>query len=156
MSALIIKKKWHFVDRLQVDKTSSWSSNDFEFCHWWLLCTLNIHENELIIDHVHKSRAMNYLFPESRRYFRSRIMGNKLIRSRITVTKNRRSWFTVHKSSPFSTLFPHLYCSLFNRRVPPLHSLPTPSARECSNKTQASFGCFFFFLTKIENCFSHF
>ena len=36
----------------------------------------NFRENELIIDHVHESREINYLFHESRDYFCSRITGN--------------------------------------------------------------------------------
>jgi len=54
----------------------------------------NFTENEPIIDHVHESREINWLFHESPEYFRSRITGNNFVLSRFTAIKNRHSQFT--------------------------------------------------------------
>ena len=67
---------------------------------------VNFTENELIIDYVHESREINYLFHESREYFRSRITGNNFVLSRFAAITNEHSRFT-------KTPFPTLFCSVF-------------------------------------------
>ena len=63
----------------------------------------NFTRNELIIDHAHESREINWLFHESREYFHSRITGNNFVFSRFTTIKNGHSRFTKNPHSD-----PHL------------------------------------------------
>ena len=80
---------------------------------------VNFTENELIIDYVHESREINYLFHESREYFRSRITGNNFVLSRFTAVRNEHSRFTKNPLSDpllFSLLggkVVKFYCGLY-------------------------------------------
>ena len=66
----------------------------------------NFTENELIIDQVHESQEINYLFHESRDYFCSRITGNNFVLSRFTAIRNRHSRHTKNPlSDPLINVF---------------------------------------------------
>ena len=83
----IARESWWLSDltlTYQVPQTfSNFDMHDFN------VHSENFTKNELIVDHVHEFREINWLFHESREYFRSLITGNKFFLSRFTAIKNR-------------------------------------------------------------------
>ena len=82
-------RAWHFVYILDLQVL-----NKIEFRNAWHAHLEKFTENELILDYVHESREINYLFHESQEYFPSRITGNNFVLSRFTAIRNKHSRLT--------------------------------------------------------------